>query len=65
MQWACLLVAYKHLVYLLKTQNESMRKSCKEISKSLESWSQFVLHNPVNHERNRTGKNSDCINILQ
>lgn len=32
MQWACLLVAYKHLVYLLKTQKESMRSSCKEIS---------------------------------
>lgn len=57
MQWACLLVAYKHLVYLLKAARKSLE--------SLESRSQFVLHNPVNHERNRTGKNSDCINILQ
>lgn len=32
MQWACLFVAYKNLIYLLKTQNEYMRKSCKEIS---------------------------------
>lgn len=29
MQWACLFVAYKNLIYLLKTQNEYMMKSCK------------------------------------